>query len=471
MPSTYYGILAEQEVVRIHESALRVLAEVGVRVESEELLALLGEFGGSLDHVTSRVRFPVKVVEQFIADSDRYDWTTHRPAFRVFAGIYGCEYLNPETQRPEPFTEETFRDYIRLATALRQIDGVHVLGIPFITVDSPPAYGPLTEKLYGWKHGGNPCGTVQFTSLCPYIEEMYARRAEELGRPLEEVFHASGFLISPLRLARAECEQILHFRSRGLRVAVGHLLSLGSSTPITLAGAATLSLAESLFLGIFNRSLWDSRSFGVGAGVMVMDMRTTTSMYGRPEQTMISAIFGQVARWYGVGCGSQAGLTDAKEPSAQAGMQKAASAVAGIHSCGSSSMDAGLLSIDEICSPEQLVYDAELASSIRRMLEPIDVSDEALAISDIAEVGPGGTFVGTELTAKRFRQDVWEPTIWARESLKAWQAAGAVPDRERAKQRIRNILSEPPPEPGLSEECERDLRSIIARAVAADAAQ
>jgi trimethylamine--corrinoid protein Co-methyltransferase len=251
---------------------------------------------------------------------------------------------------------------------------------------------------------------------------------------------------------------------------IGHLLSLGSSAPVTMVGAVLLSLAESLFLGILHRALWGSCSFGVGGGIMVMDMRTTTSMYGRPEQTVMSAMLGQMARWYGVGPSSQGGLTDAKEPSVQAGMQKAMSAVAGIHSCGASGMDAGLLSIDEICSPEQLVYDAELASAIRRMLRPADLSDEALAMAEIAEVGPGGTFIGTELTAKRFRHDVWEPTLWARDSAKAWQAAGAVPDRERAKKRVRDILAEPAPGPGLTEECERDLRAIVSRAVAANAA-
>ncbi|MCJ7751594.1 MAG: trimethylamine methyltransferase family protein, partial [Armatimonadetes bacterium] len=261
-----------------------------------------------------------------------------------------------------------------------------------------------------------------------------------------------------------------YFRERNLRMGVGHLLSLGASAPITMAGAVVLTLAESLFLGILQRALWGDRSFGVGTGAMVMDMRTTTSMYGRPEQVVMNAMLGQMAQWYGVGGGSHSGLTDAKEPSVQAGAQKALSAVAGLQSCGAAGVEAGLLSIDEICSPEQLVYDNELAGAIRRAIEPIDLSDEALALAEIAEVGPGGTFIGTDLTARRFRHDVWEPSIWARESTKAWQEAGAVSDRARAKSRIKEILSEPDETRGLSESCERDLRAIIARAVAAGAA-
>lgn len=468
---TFYGVLSESQMQDLHAAALRVLAQTGVQVESEELLGLLADFGGQVDRDSQRVRFTASLVEGFIQESERYDWSQHQPRFYCSTGIYGCLSLNPETDQLEPFTETSFREYIHLASSLTDVDSVSTLGLPFAADGVPPAYGALAEKLYGWKHGAHPSGTVQFAGLCPYLEEMYARRAEELGRPLSEVFHAVGYLISPLRLARPECEQLVYFRSRHLRMHLGHLLSLGASAPITLAGAVVLVVAESLFLGMLQDALWGDRSFGVGSGPMVMDMRTTTSMYGRPEQTMMNAMLGQMARWYGVSGGSHSGLTDAKEPSAQAGAQKAMSTVAGLQSCGVASMDAGLLSIDEICSPEQLVYDNELASAVRRTLQPVDFSDEALAVAEIAEVGPGGAFIGTELTAKRFRTELWEPTIWARSSVKEWLAAGAVSDRARARARIREILSEPEQEPGLSDECERDLRAIIARAVAAGAAE
>jgi len=468
---TFYGILSQSQIESLHAAALRVLEETGVQVESDQLLGLLADFGGRVDRAAQRVRFAASHVERFLQESERYDWSQHQPRFYCGVGIYGCSYLNPETDELEPFTEAAFRDYIRVGNALAEIDSVSVLGLPFGVAGAPPAYAALTEKLYGWKYGAYPSGTVQLTDLCPYLEEIYARRAEELGCPLADVFHAVGYLISPLRLARSECEQLLYFRSRGLRMSIGNLLSLGASAPITLAGAVVLALSESFFLGMLQRALWDDRSFGVGGNVMVMDMRTTTSMYGRPEQLVMNAMLGQVARWYGVAGGGSAGLADAREPSVQAGAQKALGAVAGIHSCGASSIDAGLLSTDGICSPEQLIYDNELAAAVRQFLRPVEVNEETLAVAEIAEVGPGGLFLGTDLTARRFRTEVWQPEFWAGGSTQMWQAAGAVSDRTRAKQRIREILSEPPAENGLSEDCEQELRAIIRRAVAARAAE
>ena len=186
---------------------------------------------------------------------------------------------------------------------------------------------------------------------------------------------------------------------------------------------------------------------------------------------MVAAVMSLVARHYRVHSHGTGPLTDAKEPSTQAGMQKAMTALYGVCSCGRASIDVGLLSLDEISSPEQMVYDVELASAVRHMLRPMDVSSEACAVEEIAGVGPGGSFIGTDLTAKRFRQDQWQPRIWDRDSLHEWVGKGRVGEGDRARERIREVLSAPRPTPGMSEECERDLRAIIARAMDAGAAE
>jgi trimethylamine--corrinoid protein Co-methyltransferase len=145
-------------------------------------------------------------------------------------------------------------------------------------------------------------------------------------------------------------------------------------------------------------------------------------------------------------------------------------AMAGIYSCGSATIDIGLLSLDEIYSPEQMVYDAELVGAIRHALRAVEVSTETCAVEDIAAVGPGGHFFGTDLTARRFRDDLWEPRVWDRRSLQDWQASGGVSERQRAKGRIADILATAPSEPGLTPDFERRLRGIIDRAIAANAA-
>jgi trimethylamine:corrinoid methyltransferase-like protein len=467
----FFSLLTQTQIEDIHRSALRVLHETGVRVESEDLLRILGDFGGQPDLEAQRIRFTRAWTEQFIADSDKYDWAHHRLSFRCSAGIYQGLYLNPETGTLEPFTEKTLGNYIRVGNALPEIQSVGLLGLPFVPDWVPSPYTPLAEKLYAWEFGAHPHDTVQFTGLCPYIEEIYARYAEEIGPPLKDVFGASGYLLSPLRLARSECDQLLYFHSRGLHMSIGHMLSLGLSTPVTTAGAAVLKLAETLFLSILRRALYGGRGFSLGGFGVVGEMRNARSMGGRPERLSVEMVLGQVARWYGVRSGAGGGLSDAKEPSPQAGMQKVLAAGIALSTCGSAWLDAGLLSLDEINSSEQIIHDAEVTGAIQHMIRPVEISPETLAVEDIATIGPGGSVMASELTARRFRRDLWQPRIWDWEALPEWLASGAHTDRARAKGCVREILASPPPEPGISEDLERDLRAIVARAVAASAAE
>ncbi len=463
-------VIDDDGAAQIHLSALRVLHETGVRVESRALLQHLADHGGEMDLDAQRVRFAPDFVEQFIHESGKHDPSRDRPTFGAYAGIYASLYLDPETERLEPFTEATLCGYIRLANALEEVGGVSLLGLPFVPSDIPAPYLPLAEKLHGWKLGATPSGTVQFTGLCPYLEEMYGCRAAATGQQLADVFHAVGYLVSPLRLAQSECDQLLYFHSHGLRMHLGHMLSLGGSTPVTIAGAAVVALAETLFLALLRRSLWGDTHFGLGGFGVVLDMRSAHSMGGRPESALVGAVLGRVARFYGVPCYGSGGLTDAKEPSPQAAAQKAITSVASVFASGSATLDAGLLSLDEILSPEQLVYDAEVTSAVQRLLRPVEVTPEACAVAEIAQVGPGGNFIGTELTAARFREELWEPRVWDRQSLQDWRAGGGRRERDRVKDRIRALLAGPSPEPGLTPECERDLRAIITRAIAARAA-
>ena len=204
MISGLYGVLTRAEVEQIHRSALQVLHRVGVRVESPDLLTMLADVGAQVDLGEERARFAPASMEAFISASDRYDWGQHRPRFGSFTGIYQSRYLDPGTDRLEEFCEASLRDYVRLGQSLG-VGGFELLGLPFVPEGIPPSYIPLADKIYAWRYGIGASGTVRFTGLCPYLIEIYARYAQEVGKPLAEVWSAYGHLISPLRLARGEC--------------------------------------------------------------------------------------------------------------------------------------------------------------------------------------------------------------------------------------------------------------------------
>jgi len=460
------GFLSRVQVETIHHQALRVLSELGVRVEHEELRQRLEGLGARCDHAAEMVRFSPTLIERLIAAAPKRPINDEAPpqvSGRV--GIYACRYLDAETNALLPFNEERLAFYIGLARTLKYVAGISMLGVPFVPEDIPAPYLPLAERLFAWKYGIAPGGSVLSTGLCESLLEMYAWRAQTTGKRLGEVFRAVGYLISPLRLARPECEQLLFFAQRGLHMSIGHLPSQGGTAPVTLAGAIVLALAEQLFLFLLQRALWEDASLSLGSDVSTIDMRTGALCYGRPEQQRINAAFADLARFYGCTCYGHTGNADAHLPGYEAAAQKATGALFTALATGHGSVSEGLLSVDEVCSPVQMVLDDDLVGSLKALLAEIRVGEEECAVEEILRVGPGGTYLSTDHTARRFRDELFQPRTWSAGLTSAWQATGGKVEVDRARDFVRDFARRFTPTPALTADDEEALRAIIARAI------
>lgn len=455
--------LSRPQVETLHHNALRVLAETGVRVEQEGMRRRL-EALGAICNGSGNVRFARSKVECHLFGNATPPAV--RPHVQVFAGVYQSWYLEPETGRLGPFTEDRLARYIGLARSLPRVSHTHLLGLPFVPPDLPAESLPLAEKLYAWKYGAQPGGAVQLTYLCEPLLEMFRCHASMSGEPLEKVFCAEGFLVTPLRLARPECEQLLFFAERGLRMRLGHLPSQGGTAPITFAGAITLALAEQIFLHLINRALWPDAEFALAGVVMTMDPRTGVSVYGRPEQQRINAAFADLARFYGCPCTGHTGLSDAKAPSFEAGAQKAIGALMTALTVGAGTIEAGLLGTDEICSPLQMVLDHDLAGALSALLREPTVSAAECAVEEIARAGSGGNFLSSELTAARCREELFFPRTWSSLSVAGWERSGSKTDIDLARDYVAQFASAFAPTNAISPEEERELRRIIRAALA-----
>jgi trimethylamine--corrinoid protein Co-methyltransferase len=300
--------------------------------------------------------------------------------------------------------------------------------------------------------------------ICPALYELYELRAAQLGKPLAEVFHATVYLIPACKLGRHEAYQLQWFRQKGLRVGAGDMLAMGATSPVTLAGSIALNTAEQIALGLFNHALFRENKLRLGGSISVIDMRSMIYPYGRPEMALANLMIAQMARFYGASYFGHAGLSDAKLPSVEAGYQKALTAVPTLMACGGLWMDAGLLSIDEVCSPVQLILDNEFLSALSRFTAEFEISAESIGLEDILALGPGGSYLDREHTARRFRQEHWQPKIWSQEMLSPWLDGPRQTDIDRAREQAAALYQSFQPESHLSPEHEAEILTLIARA-------
>jgi trimethylamine--corrinoid protein Co-methyltransferase len=250
---------------------------------------------------------------------------------------------------------------------------------------------------------------------------------------------------------------------RDLLCGVGFMHSAGGSAPATLAGTLSLVLAESVFVCILYRLCYGWKKLWFQSNASILDMKHAMFPFGRPERGLLTLAIGQLARHFKAGLWASAVFADAKVPSCEAGMQAAFNMTPAILA-GSLGLECfGLLSGAEIGSAVQLVIDNEFAGALKRFARGFEVTDETLAYDTIRECAEEGFFTGSEHTVRHFRGEHWEPAIFSREGLNAWKASGRKTDVDQARASAAEILDTYHPR-GISEDVERALTSIIARA-------
>jgi hypothetical protein len=228
-----YNLLNSDEIGCIHRNALRILAEIGMEVQNQALLRDLAGFGLQVDLQTERVRFPAVVVERFLAEAEKADWSRLVPRVGGSAGVYHGRFHDPQSGDLLPWTEERMAYYFALARRMEHLSGASMLGS---RVPAPAELEPLYERLYSWKYGAVEGGSIYLDELCPYVYEIYQARAAALGKPLAEVFRGTVYLIPPLKLGRHEAAQVAFFRDRGLHVGIGDMYALGANAPVNPGG-------------------------------------------------------------------------------------------------------------------------------------------------------------------------------------------------------------------------------------------
>jgi hypothetical protein len=205
-----WKLLSEQEEEILHEAALRVLGEVGVKVESDEVLERLADFGAQVDRTKRVAFFTRRFVEDFLASSERFDWDNAEPYVGGSASIYFGYYLDPETDEFRPMT---------VANMLRYFKVAHHIGLSFgsayvFHIDEIPheALVPFFHY-FALKFTGRSSASVNNARWAPIVLEMAEAFAAEKNVPVQQVISPVHIhLVSPLRFSAEEGENFPVFR-------------------------------------------------------------------------------------------------------------------------------------------------------------------------------------------------------------------------------------------------------------------
>ncbi len=216
----------------------------------------------------------------------------------------------------------------------------------------------------------------------------------------------------------------------------------GAMSPVTVAGTLTQVLAEALAGIAYSQLIRTGAPIIFGAFVTSIDMNSGAPTFGTPEASKILFGAGQLARRLNLPFRSGGALCGSKLPDAQAAyesMNTLQAALLGgvnfmLHACGW--LEGGLVS-----SFEKFVMDADQLGVLHSIASGVDISENALALQAIHEVGPGGHYLGCNHTQNNFKDAFWKSNILDYKPFETWSEEGGNDTVSLASKRVQFLLN------------------------------
>lgn len=452
-----YKPLSETDMDRIHDAALRILERTGIGDPTKELLELVLPKGAVLN-AHGRLCFPRSLMEDVLsgAASEFHVYARgsragkddmHCTKDSVYFANSGTAVTTFEasTKSYRPSTLKDIYDFTRLVDRL---DNIHMTGVTVLATDVPDDYEHDMNMLYAILAGSEKPSCLALRTrehIRPAIH-MFDLASGGEGKFVEKpsVIFGGCPIVSPLRFGRENLEIMIDTAKMGLVCDLAVPPQAGATSPAPLAGTLAQSVAETLACVTIVNLINPGCPVVFAAWPFITDLRTGSFTGGSGEQALISAAAIQMGKYYNLPTSVGCGMTDAKMPDAQYGLEKALTFALAAHAganrlCEFGGMVGSLMG----CSFESMVIDNEVAGIIARTLRGIEVSDETLSIDVIhsCAIDPGH-FLGNNQTLQYMETEYLYPKLMDRELTDTWEKAGHKDLFDRSQTVTDDILKE-----------------------------
>lgn len=467
-PMAYLNVLSPEQVRQIHETALRILEEVGLWLPNDDVVEHLHAAGAQIADSGSLVRLPAALVEQKILEfPPGFTWHARDPKNALEIDGSRTHFSFPDSAiniidlegRHRQGTPADGEDICRFCDALPEM-GIASTGLGPAVLRAGELAAWHTKTMF--THSSKPVfGICRSTEISRMVLRMAEAVADCCDLPEGELPIAIiTNPISPLLNTPDVLAGMLEYLHLGLPISISPEVQAGATGPATLAGSLAQQTAEFLGHAVLAQIVHPGTPVVYGTVSSIFDMKKTMLAYGAPEADLLAIGTVQMARHYGVPARTTGGSSDANALGMQAGVESLMSTLLPMMA-GSAYVlhGAGEMQNTLAVSYEKILIDEEIILMCRRIIDGIEVTPDTLAFDVIKEVGPRGHFLATDHTLTHFRGEQFMPSLMVRDRYESWRAGGEKRTEERARERAEKLLEQARPEP-LPEHIARELEDI-----------
>ena len=450
-----YRPLSPEQVETIHNASLQILETIGMGFEDglDETAKMLAENGADVDFSTRRIKFSKDLITKEVAKApfqvilhgrdSRYDLDLTEDKVHMGTGGAAIKILDIDTGEARA---TTLADLYDVSRVVDQLNNIHFLVRPCIPTDIPEddydinMYYTCMKATQKHVMSGvnNEKGLHKVIDLASMVA---GGKKKFMEKPFISVI--TSFAISPLKLCTQSTLIMQEANRTKIPVALSCAPMAGSTSPVTMAGTLALIHAEQL-AGITICQVTNAGAPLLYGGIPgLANLSTMGYQGGAVECGMMNAAIHQMAKYIKVPNYNSSGLSDSKLPDAQAGWEKAFTAV--LASMGGSNYihhSAGMLESMLTVALEQYVIDDEIIGNCCKVLKGIEVDTEHLALDVIEAVGPGGNYMVSPHTMKHMRTEYYQSNgVSDKKSRNKWEDNGSMDARENAKKIARKLVA------------------------------
>jgi trimethylamine---corrinoid protein Co-methyltransferase len=269
--------------------------------------------------------------------------------------------------------------------------------------------------------------------------------------------------ISPLGFGEDQIDTLFEYAGRNQIIIAAPMAIGGASAPLSHVGMTVLVNAEILAIVVLAQLINPGNPVLLAPSSSFADMRTGAYSSGIPDGMLHLVSHIQLCRdLYKLPTRVLCGSCDSKTVDAQAGYETMQNIMTCVFAgAGLLAHVSGVLEGIMTISYEKMMIDEELVRRAKYMAtRSIDVSDEALSVDVIKEVGSGGTFLTHQSVYENCRDYLFTPGVSDWLNYAEWQREGSLDVVARANKMFKERLAAAP-ESLLDSAVQKNLQAYV----------
>ena len=476
-PFPVMEVFSADQAASMHETALRTLEELGMKVLLPEAVEIFSKGGAKV--LNEMVYIGRDMVEAALASAPksvhgragtRARDLTFQLGRMMFQPGAGAPHATDLVRGRRPGSAKDFAEYTKLN---QHFDVLQMLS---------PSVEPQ-DVATNVRHYFTTETQLTLSDKFPFVFSRGTPQAMDCFEMLRDFRGASDtefaanphcYTIintnSPRTLDIPMAQGLIDFARHGQLSIVTPFTLMGAMAPITVAGAVTLSHAEALAAITLTQLTHPGAPVCYGTFTSNVDMKSGAPAFGTPAHFQASLAAGQMARLTGLpwrsAAGSASNINDVQAANEnQMGLWGClmAGATVIIHAAGW--LEGGLS-----VSYEKIITDVEVLNMIAELCAGKQAGADEIGFDNaLTHVDPSGHFFASPQTMARYDTEFYEPIVHDYANFGTWTERGARDTSARATDVWQGIVGNDTPIPVDGDKLEA-LQDFIARRTAAGGA-